>query len=354
MTSPIRSFPDPVLEGAPAAPGHGDGMHRRGVGAGARSVRVLVLAALVATACTDGGVAVPPSPDASPTARPSVSASPAASPSPQPEDEVAAAYQRYLDATAAAMEAGDPQHPDLAEVAEEQALVTARGRVSHLEAQGRTAEGGFVPAIQSLQISGDSAELRDCYRVDIVERDRDTEEVADPGGIRFEVTARLTREAGAWKVVDFTEGEFCAPEELADDIEAGYLAFWDAVAAAGRPPDPDHPALAETTAGAQLEGLRERLAEFREQGYEVRDDSVPNPRVDQVFAYDEGALVRDCRVLDPDGGIYDAETGERVRGDADPGQRSLWDIRLELIDGSWRVVDADLREEDSSCEPDSF
>ncbi len=135
------------------------------------------------------------------------------------------------------------------------------------------------------------------------------------------------------------------------EIEDRYLAFWEAVNAASRPPDPDHPDLAATAGGDQLEGLREQIAGFRDDGYEVRDETVSHPVATQISDDDTVAMVRDCRDLDPEGGIYDADTGERVHGGADPGQRDLWETRLEQIGGVWKVVDADLIEGDSACEP---
>ena len=75
--------------------------------------------------------------------------------------------------------------------------------------------------------------------------------------------------------------------------------------------------------------------------------------VTRVSHDDTVAYVRDCRELDPQGGIYDAETGEMVQGGAEPGERSLWEARLEVADGAWKVVDADLKEEGSRCDPAS-
>ncbi|HEX9767206.1 MAG TPA: hypothetical protein VGA36_10620 [Nitriliruptorales bacterium] len=266
------------------------------------------------------------------------------------------AYERYLDATVAAMESGDPEHPALAATSAEHGLVAARARVVSLTSQGHIARGELVPQIETLDVEDATATIRDCYRVDLVEYDADTgEQVADRDGVRFSVSAILTHEGDRWKVVEFVEGDFCVPAEFAAEAEARYLDYWDAVYAASEPADPDHPALAEAAAGQQLDTLRQRLREFRERGHVARRGGTrSNPRAVQVFAADTVVMVRDCRELDPDEGVYDAETGERVTPPAEPGERSLWEARLELIDGSWRTTDTDLIEEGSECDPASF
>lgn len=321
-----------------------------------RLILAVTVGLLLLSACTGDNAAEP-----SPTPSPSTPTSPSpivASPSPTEVDspsldeEVEAAYQRYLDSMVAAMEAGEP---GLIEGARDQALAAAQARVTSLTSQGRIARGELRPAIQSWDVAGDSAELRDCYAVDLTEHDRETDEqLADRGGTRFAATVRLELDDTDWTVIEFNRGEFCVPESLAAQVEARYLAFWAAVSDAGRPPEPDHLALAEVAAGEQLDGLRDQLTAFREAGQEVRDETVSHPVATQITDGDSVVWVRDCRELDPAGGIYDTETGELAHGGAEPGQHDLWETRLELIDGAWKVVDADLIEEDSGCEPADF
>lgn len=353
MDDACIAFSDRSLRGA-AAREHGGRCHMRHREGHLRNRLHLTatVGVLLLSACTGG-----PTADPSPTPTPSAATSPTevASPSPSEvvstsaEADVEAAYQRYLDSTVAAMESGDPA---MIEGARGQALTAAQARVAALTSQERIAKGVFRPAIQSLGIEDDVAQLGDCYAADLTEHDRDTDEqLADRGGTRFAATVALELDDDGWTVVEFHQGEFCVPEELANEVEARYLAFWSAVGAAGSPPDPDHPDLADTAAGEQLDGLREQLSGFRDAGHEIRDETVSHAEAVQISDDDSVALVRDCRDLDPEGGIYDSETGELVHGGAEPGQRDLWETRLELIDGTWKVVDADLIEEDSGCEP---
>lgn len=335
----------------------GGGLRYRREGLAARAVRVLSLAALIlvsgcASPRANESAGVPSTPASE--ASPSSVGSPSPAATPDVSEQVAAAYERYLDATSHAMETGDGQLPDLLDVAEGQALAAAQARVVALASQDRTARGRLVPSVQEVEINGDTAAVDDCYRADITEHDDESdEEVADRDGARLRATASLRRDGDAWVVTTFKEGEPCVPRDLAEEVIGRYRAFWAALGEAGAPPDPENPSLAEVAAGDQLEGLRSRLREFAEQGYEVRDESVPHPRVVQVSGRDTVAHVRDCRELDPDGGVYDADSGELIDGGARAGQHSLWVVRLELIGGTWKVVDADLAEEDSTCAADT-
>lgn len=342
------------LPGRVAACMHGDRcrMHHR-EGTRRDRLHLAVTAGLLLLSACTGGNASEPTPTADPSTPATSTAgspTPAASPDAPDPSEVEVAYERYLDTTVAAMEAVDA---GLIEGATGQALAAAQARVAALASQDRIARGAFRSFVQSLDIEDGVAELSDCYAADITEHDQDSnEQLADRNGTRFAAEVVLEQQdAGNWIVTEFQQGEFCVPSDLADEIEDRYLAFWVAVSTAGRPPNPDHPDLLATAAGEQLDGLRQQIASFRDDGYEVRDDTVSHPVATQISHGDTVAMVSDCRDLDPDGGVYDSETGELVRGGADPGQRDRWETRLELIDGDWMVVDADLIEGDSACEP---
>lgn len=320
-----------------------------------RASRVLPIAALVLlVGCARGGAngSTSSSSPSRPAPTPTVTAA-ASSPeqSEDPQAAVVAAYERYLDAATTATASADPNHPELLDTARGQALAAVQARVATLSSQDRTARGRFLPAIEAVEIDGETAEIRDCYRADITEHSADTgEEVADRAGARFAAWVELEQLSdGRWVVVAFHEGDPCVPSELAAVIEDRYREFWDALATAGSPPDPDHPALADVAAGEQLDGLREQLRRFRDAGHEVRNESVSHPTTLEVSDHDTVARLRDCRELDPEGGVYESSSGELVDGGARPGQRALWEARLELIGGSWKVVDADLVEEDSAC-----
>jgi hypothetical protein len=230
--------------------------------------------------------------------------------------------------------------------------VSAQAMVVSLTEAGRVARGDFVSSFESVEVDGDAATVRDCYRADLVEYDATTdEEVADRGGARFAATATLERDDAGWAVTEFAQGDVCAPSEIATEVRDRYLAFWDAVWSAADPPDPGHPGLADTAAGDHLAGLEAQLTQLRDDGQVRRGRGTENPVVEYVTDHDAAAVVSDCVEEDPDGGIYDATSGERIEGGTAPGQLTLLETRLEVIDDAWRVVNVRVVEEDSSCVP---
>lgn len=154
-------------------------------------------------------------------------------------------------------------------------------------------------------------------------------------------TAPLESSPSASRVAD--------PAEV--EVVGAYLAFWEAVAEAADPPDPDHAALEATTADPQLEQLREIFVEDLEQGRFRRVVGTYHPEVRALLDAGAAAVVDDCVEVDPEDGTYDAETGERISEPGEPGYRELLEARLELIGGTWKVVNINVVEGDSECEP---
>ena len=315
----------------------------------------LALAACTAEGETPEGNALPPANSPSPVEDEPPEADAPEPEAPTDEDAVLASYADFLSALTAAMEAGDPALPDLTESATGDGMLTAQAMVVSLLDEDRIARGSVVPSIETININEDSATVEDCYRLDLAEYDTDTgEQVADRGGARFQATIDLERNTdGRWVVTEFVEGDVCAPSEIATRVADRYLAFWDAVWAAADPPDPDHPGLVDTAAGDHLTGLQAQLTELRDDGHVRRGRGTEHPVVVYVTDRDTHALVRDCIEENPEAGVYDATSGELIDGGTDEGQRTLLETRLELLDGSWRVVNVRVEEEDSSCEPDA-
>ena len=325
-----------------------------------RLVAATLAGGLVLAACSSGSDPSPPDETAaSPTpetAEPDAT-DPEEPPPSEPTDEglAAAAYTSFLEALATAMEVGDVDLPELAATASGPGLVNAQLLVVSLTEAGRIARGAYVPSIESIEVDGDTATIEDCYRVEMVQFDRDSDEqVADRGGARFQASAELERSPdGGWIVTVFSEGEPCAPASVATAVTDRYLAFWDAVWDAADPPNPEHPGLIDTAAGDYLAVLQAQLTQLRDDGHVRRGRGIENPEVVFVTANDTQAFVRDCVEENPDGGVYDATSGELLDDDPapTPGQRTLLESRLELLDGDWRVTSVNVKEEDRGCEP---
>ncbi len=327
---------------------------------GARLSAAVAAGVLLLVACGESGADSPTLAETAVLASPFPSSTPLPTSTPTTlEEQVVAAYTTFLGAVAESMALRDPQYPRLAELAVGDGLLNGRAGAMTLLDQGTTAEGRFVPAIQRVELNGDRAELEDCYRKDFTYREAQTGRVVDEGGTRFELMATLQRMEGVWKVTQFLEKEFCAPQELEEQILAAYMASDQAYKEAGASADDNHFGMAATTAGNQLEFQRKRIVQAREQGYVHRDFAISHPVVSQVREHDTVAIVRDCVVEDPRTGLYDPRTGQRVsKEQVKPGQRSLLLAQLKLFrdesgQSTWKVVAVDATEEDSKCGPAS-
>ncbi len=331
-------------------------------GVGARLSAAAVAGVLLIVGCAESGAQPPPLAEtAAPAAPPPTSTpspTPTSSPTPStPKQEVAAAYTTFLGAVAESMALRDPNYPRLAELAVGDGLLNGKARAMGLIDLGTTADGRFIPAIQRLEVKGDRAELVDCYRKDFTYREAQSGKVLDEGGSRFKLLATLQRMNGAWKVTQFFENELCVPQDLERQILAAYSAVDRAGREAEASADPGHPALPATRAGRQLDGAREKIAQWRDQGYIRRDFAVSHPVVVEVRRHDTLAIVRDCVVEDPRTGLYDPKTGQRVsKEQVRPGQRSLALAQLERFTDEWgqpvwKLTAFEVREKDSRCDP---
>jgi hypothetical protein len=119
-----------------------------------------------------------------------------------------------------------------------------------------------------------------------------------------------------------------APADDAEDaILDGYRAGWEAFQEAMDPPDPDDPALAETSTGVALDQSRRYLGEIRGRGNVLRGGMVLDPEVREQD--DATAVVWDC--------VEDTTT-ELPPDSPEQGGTAVpvgWEVHLELVDGTW-------------------
>ena len=147
---------------------------------------------------------------------------------------------------------------------------------------------------------------------------------------------------GEW-VIDSVEPKAlggCVPSEIATAAIDGYEAYWDARLEFWEPADPDHPLVAATLTGPQLDVIRNLLVDHQAQGLILRGRPDTNPEVVQITSPTELTLL-DCMVQDPERGLFVAETGERT-DDIAPvvdGQRDLRSTVMVLEEGEWKVSD---------------
>lgn len=138
-----------------------------------------------------------------------------------------------------------------------------------------------------------------------------------------------------------TEAEAETPEAA---VLAGYRAFWMAFLRAGDPMDPQHPDLAATATGAQLEQVQRAFVARRAGAEVIRGTIEPHPRL--VGAVEgNSATVADCYT--DDSHIFDAATGAQ-KDDPAPVNHQVR-VDMVLVDSTWKV--AAIHYEGKGCTP---
>jgi hypothetical protein len=158
-------------------------------------------------------------------------------------------------------------------------------------------------------------------------------------GVWYE--ADLRNSGSAWVVADLRiRSGACVPAEMAAAVTSAYDAYYDARETFWDPSDPDHPLVAEVLAEPQLSFIVDLLREHEERGVALRGRPTTHPEVVEVVSPTE-VVVLSCNEPDPDYGVYDLATGERLP-DEPPvrdGQRDLQSAVMVLEDGKWKVSD---------------
>lgn len=131
-------------------------------------------------------------------------------------------------------------------------------------------------------------------------------------------------------------GATTGPDEPRRAVLATVDEFWSAFLRANDPPDPDHPALAAVTTGAQTQLLRERITNRRLTGEHIRRS--PEDRFTAsttILSIDpDRARIRSC-VLDDT--IIVNTALDRVVNDETV--TSVFEMELRLIADRWRVAE---------------
>ena len=154
--------------------------------------------------------------------------------------------------------------------------------------------------------------------------------------------ADLVRIEQGWRVdaIRIPRGGACVPREMSEAAIAGYEAYYAAEAEFWDPPDPTHPMLNEVLADPQRSFIVALLEEHAEQGVALRGQPTTHPEVIEVRSPTE-LVILSCSEPDPDYGLYDVASGERLPDEAPvrDGQRDLQSAVMVLEDGTWKVSD---------------
>jgi hypothetical protein len=341
---------------------------------------VVLCASAPAVACTGAGAGAgrgtPTSSGTGSVAAVAPSATDSSSPAaPTPPAAALVAYERYIEASAQALAAGDATSPELAQTARGQALRRARRRVRANARDGVVVTGALTPSATAEDVVFDgagTAKVTDCVRNDLeqVAADDPDDVVVEATGWRQPVEATVAERAGGWIVtkvkVPLRDGSgrvppppddppylrgpaqgpappSCVPDALARDAVAAYEAFRDAYDTAigiGRsgPAMPDLPALADTAVDPQLSTAREFISSLEAKGQAFRGEpSVRDPWAVSALDSDRSVFVYDCVIVGAHGITSEDKTEPETQG------RQVASHRLDAADvvrseGSWKVA----------------
>ena len=143
---------------------------------------------------------------------------------------------------------------------------------------------------------------------------------------------------------DGGDGDDATTAEGSEDeaaVVAAYEANWNNLIAAGDPPDPDAPALAEHATGEALAGFRSTLASYEAEGIAFRGTYEFDARATEVTATQ--AVVEDCGLDQTE--LVVIATGEVAEDSDDVRDGIVADMVLE--DDAWKVTS--LRDDPEVC-----
>jgi hypothetical protein len=146
-------------------------------------------------------------------------------------------------------------------------------------------------------------------------------------------------------VTDIEAGDSDTPTPAADDgsvvVVDAYLAHWDALLAAGDPPNPQSPGLAETMTGAAFSSAQSFLSANAAEGLALRGSYTHDAEAISVTG--TAATVEDCG---EDGtSLVVAATGSVVEAPDETPEGVVADLVNE--NGAWKV--STLRYDDQVC-----
>ncbi len=182
------------------------------------------------------------------------------------------------------------------------------------------------------ETGSDRATLEDCVLL--------APSFTDTAGVWYQ--ADLTRTGDSWIVdalqIRTTSG--CVSEEVAAAAIAGYEAYYAAEDDFWDPPNPNSPLIDAVLADPQKSFIVGILEEHGARGVALRGQPTLHPEVIEVRSPTE-LVILSCNEPDPDFGLYDVESGERLP-DEPPvrdGQRDLQSAVMVFEGGSWKVAD---------------
>lgn len=277
--------------------------------------------------------AAPPSTSTSPTSSTTATAT-ATTTAPDPlEEDLLAAWNAFWAAWSAVRASKDLDPAPLQRVADPDVV---EGVVALFERQRESGLGpvetDVVTSARVTDLGSDKATIEDCVLLSL--------SFTDTVGVWYQ--ADLANGAQGWVVVSLfiPSGGGCVPEQMAEAAIAGYDAYYDARETFWDPPDPDHPLVDAVLSEPQQGFIVGLLEEHEARRVALRGRPETHAEVIEVRSPTE-LVVFSCMEADPDYGLYDLDTGERLTDEPSvrEGQRDLESAVMVFEGGLWKVAD---------------
>ena len=322
-------------------PGLMDGRARPAIRWGLVAVGLLTL--LVVVACDPGSTDTVPTDSSNSSSTPDPTAAPTSTTTTFPttttttvidvSDEILAGWGAFWEAWVAVRASEDLDTAPLEEVADSDVV---EGAVALFERQRESGLGAVdtevVTNAKVMATESGEATIEDCVLL--------SPSFTDAAGIWYQ--ADLRDSGSGWVVADLrvrsTTG--CVPEEMAEAAFAGYEAFYSGWVEFWDPANPDSPLIGEVLTEPQKTLIVDLLTDHQARGVALRGQPTTHPEVVEVRTTTE-LVILDCTEPDPDYGVFNLETGERLP-DEPPvreGQRNLRSAVMVFEDGKWKVSD---------------
>jgi hypothetical protein len=298
-----------------------------------RRSAALLAVCLVLAACSGSSPAADPSTTSTSTAPPTTSTSTTTT-APNPlEEDLLAAWDAFWEAWAAVRASEDLDQAPLEAVADPDVVAGALALFERQRESGLGAVETEVVTHAKVRDAGSGeGVIEDCVLL--------SPSFTDSAGVWYQ--AELRNSGLGWIVADLRirRGGGCVPEKMAADAIAGFEAYYHARVSFWDPPNPDHALIGEVVAEPQKSFIVDLLEEHEARGVALRGQPTTHPEVIEVRSPTE-LVILSCLEPDPDYGLYDLETGERLP-DEPPvrqGQRDLESAVMVYEDGEWKVSD---------------
>lgn len=249
-----------------------------------------------------------------------------------PDTAVVEAWRDFWSVWADLRASAKPKVDPLEEVAAPAVAASALAVLERLVASSGPVEVEIATSPSTTFATATSVTVEDCVLI--------VPSMTEAVGVWYQ--ADLESDIAGWKVVSLQlkDPTGCVPAEVAGAVISAYARYYDAEAEFWIPANPEHPRITEVLANPQRDFIVGLLEEHQARGIGFRNDAVHHPEIVEMRSLTE-LVILDCYEPDPDYGLFDLETGERLSDEpvVRLGQRNLRSAVMVIEAGVWKASD---------------